>query len=860
MPFKGDYNGCSWNAQAYFAADPARQAAKQNHATTLLMEHDFCCISEAHSNEGKTTSYRKAMGHSAWWSHGSNAVGGVGILVRDSFLARFKEVQEEDWLEIIPGRVARIRLSGAEGQLDIYSVYMETGASVIAKRCRQKGAQTIANHMAPRSQRLSLITGDFNFVTHPSDRVSLTSGQWSGSEDAKEAEYWNTELWDPSRCSELRQSKFTHCSGLARSRLDRAYSNHHVYDQLDRNYWCHTLPHNPNLSAHCPISFGRRKPHAESAKKQTISNYACKQDDFLKRVLIERQELYKNDELASNNPFRKLILTKRAMHTVAKGIDRQKQENKQDAAEDRIGHIMSFIRAAEEIDLPKMRRSSKLCPIICQHVNPLDPNAREKAGMDELRNLVVRLAREKITTECSELDDNDPEVGSEENQHTRSIKKKNILGSISRLLPGNTSCIGGIMKEDGEVTGEAGPMAKAIIQHWAKVFSSKAIDEDLLKKWLEEVRPQRSRECNLNDADKVTEKGDPHARTHPPRRAIPQERTRWKPKRRNIIKALRQAGNSSPGPDGVPFAAWRALGSAGVDLLQEIAGAVRSQYSHDALVEAYHDECTSGQHNFNLSALVCLPKTPEGEDPNLGAYYTPKELRPLAIVNCDNRIIASATRWAWEDNVSNFVKHRQQGFLRGRAILRNIVDMDNAMLVKSLEEDDCVAVFLDFAAAFPSISQQFCITVLEEWGIPPEEICAMKTLFDESRCEVNIKGETFQGFSLAAGVRQGCPLSPLIYALAAELLLDMIEHRLPDCLSRAYADDTSILCPKFSVNAQKLVTIFEEFEHISKLELNKKKSLFLFHLIPKNCRTSNTSCRNAHPLGKTCRYGKVASI
>jgi hypothetical protein len=270
---------------------------------------------------------------------------------------------------------------------------------------------------------------------------------------------------------------------------------------------------------------------------------------------------------------------------------------------------------------------------------------------------------------------------------------------------------------------------------------------------------------------------------------------------------------SSPGPDGVPFAAWRALGSAAVDLLQEIAAPVRSQYSHDALVEAYHDECTSGQHNFNLSALVCLPKTPEGEDPNLGAYYKPKELRPLAIVNCDNRIIASSTRLAWEDNVANFVKHRQQGFLRGRAILRNIVDMDNAMLVKSLEEDDCVAVFLDFAAAFPSISQQFCITVLEEWGIPPEEICAMKTLFDVSRCEVNIKGETFQGFSLAAGVRQGCPLSPLIYALAAELLLDMIEHRLPDCLSRAYADDTSILCPEFSVNAQKLVTIFEEFEH-----------------------------------------------
>ena len=60
-----------------------------------------------------------------------------------------------------------------------------------------------------------------------------------------------------------------------------------------------------------------------------------------------------------------------------------------------------------------MRRSSKLRPCICQYVNPLDPNAREKAGMDELRNSVVRLAREKMTKECSELDDNDPEDDSE---------------------------------------------------------------------------------------------------------------------------------------------------------------------------------------------------------------------------------------------------------------------------------------------------------------------------------------------------------------------------------------------------------------------------------------------------------------
>ena len=40
---------------------------------------------------------------------------------------------------------------------------------------------------------------------------------------------------------------------------------------------------------------------------------------------------------------------------------------------------------------------------------------------------------------------------------------------------------------------------------------------------------------------------------------------------------------------------------------------------------------------FNFSTLVCLPKKVAGVDPLLGDYYTPADVRPLMIVNTDNR-------------------------------------------------------------------------------------------------------------------------------------------------------------------------------------------------------------------------------
>ena len=81
----------------------------------------------------------------------------------------------------------------------------------------------------------------------------------SGEGGAAEAEQWVRDMWSPGGLHELHQLVLTHCSGLARSRLGRAYNNHALVNQLDRDYFCLALPPT-GLSHHRPISFGRRGP------------------------------------------------------------------------------------------------------------------------------------------------------------------------------------------------------------------------------------------------------------------------------------------------------------------------------------------------------------------------------------------------------------------------------------------------------------------------------------------------------------------------------------------------------------------------------------------------------------------------
>ena len=117
-----------------------------------------------------------------------------------------------------------------------------------------------------------------------------------------------------------------------------------------------------------------------------------------------------------------------------------------------------------------------------------------------------------------------------------------------------------------------------------------------------------------------------------PRRALPTNKQAWAPTRKDMSKALRLAGNTSPGPDGIPFSAWRALGETGLNTLHDVACALRHEGASDLLEEAYFDQPGEERHQYNASNLVCLPKAPTtDEHGTLGTYYLPQNTRPLSI-------------------------------------------------------------------------------------------------------------------------------------------------------------------------------------------------------------------------------------
>ena len=147
-------------------------------------------------------------------------------------------------------------------------------------------------------------------------------------------------------------------------------------------------------------------------------------------------------------------------------------------------------------------------------------------------------------------------------------------------------------------------------------------------------------------------------------------------------------------------------------------------------------------------------------------------------------------------------------------------------------------LFLDFEKAFDSIEWPWIFKTLTARGLPPSFITLIKLIYDNPRASVIVNGFRSHSFTVGRGVRQGCPLSPLLFALVIEPLLDAIRHnpkfagiRIPytEIFAKisCFADD-STACPSSLQDFSVLYQILDTFADASGLRLNKSKVLGLW--------------------------------
>ena len=278
----------------------------------------------------------------------------------------------------------------------------------------------------------------------------------------------------------------------------------------------------------------------------------------------------------------------------------------------------------------------------------------------------------------------------------------------------------------------------------------------------------------------------------------------------NALKDMESG--KSPGTDGLPSEFYQCF-------WKEIS---------DPLLRALNYGFEVGQLSISQrrGIIKLIPKKSEE------LYYI-KNWRPLTLLNCDYKIAAKTIANRIKINLPKLIDNDQTGFIKGRFIGENIRLIDSVINYAAAKQIPGLLLFLDFEKAFDTLEWSFVRKTLQSFGFGPSIVQWIKTLYNNTESCIINNGWTSDFFLVHRGVRQGCPLSPYLFVLSAEILAKAIRknNNIKGLLVRdsevkisQYADDTTLILDGSERSLSEVLEVLERFSKVSGLRLNSKKT------------------------------------
>jgi len=258
----------------------------------------------------------------------------------------------------------------------------------------------------------------------------------------------------------------------------------------------------------------------------------------------------------------------------------------------------------------------------------------------------------------------------------------------------------------------------------------------------------------------------------------------------------------------------------------------------------------TGQMTPSMCRATLSPLYKDKGSPHDRAMY-----RPVSVTTIPYRILAKCIAQKLNAAIPQLVGDPQTGYVVGRTYDENVrvVRQTAHDINHHRPHDGGIMLMLDNAKAFDRLQHKFALDVLRAFNLPDSLIDAVRTLYNGAETRVKINGHLTAPFPNTSGVKQGCPLSGLLYILVQEVQLRMIredssihgipipgpdgelapapaatrlapqEHTLKE---RGLVDDTMIALAS-SASIPPLLRVLDRFEAMSNHRMNLSKSMML---------------------------------
>ncbi|XP_039048777.1 uncharacterized protein LOC120189611 [Hibiscus syriacus] len=279
-----------------------------------------------------------------------------------------------------------------------------------------------------------------------------------------------------------------------------------------------------------------------------------------------------------------------------------------------------------------------------------------------------------------------------------------------------------------------------------------------------------------------------------------------------------QGNNKAPGPDGYSPQffkhSWPIIG-------EDVVAAIKHFFHHSTML-----------HAFNATTIILVPK-----------IHNPskvKDFRPISCCSVIYKVVSKILVKRLSGLLLDIISLNQTVFIKGISIVENTILAQE--LVKGYNKKNIsprCSLKIDLQKAFDILHWGFISSVLRALNLPQQFIFWIEACFTDARFSIAFNGSLIWYFKGARGIRQGDPLSPLLFVISMNVLSRLLnlaaaknlisfhpKYKRIGLTHLSFADDLMIFCKGNVDSIIGVISVLEQFYEMSGLNLNASKCVF----------------------------------